>query len=49
MGLRGSVAFIPLCTALFMPGKVPPQICDGSHDRRTDIYTGRQVHLTSDD
>ena len=24
MGLRGSVAFIPLCTALFMPGKVPP-------------------------
>lgn len=25
MGLRGSVAFIPLCTALFMPGKVPPK------------------------
>lgn len=25
MGLRGSVAFIPLCTALFMPGKVPPR------------------------
>lgn len=24
MGLRGSVAFIPLCTALFLPGKVPP-------------------------
>lgn len=23
MGLRGSVAFVPLCTALFMPGKVP--------------------------
>lgn len=25
MGLRGSVAFIPLCTALFMPGKIPPK------------------------
>lgn len=25
MGLRGSVAFIPLCTALFMPGKVSPK------------------------
>ena len=25
MGLRGSVAFLPLCTALFMPGKVPPK------------------------
>lgn len=23
MGLRGSVAFIPLCTAIFMPGKIP--------------------------
>lgn len=23
MGLRGSVAFIPLCTALFLPGKIP--------------------------
>lgn len=23
MGLRGSVAFVPLCTALFMPGKIP--------------------------
>lgn len=25
MGLRGSVAFIPLCTAIFMPGKIPPK------------------------
>ena len=23
MGLRGSVALFPLCTALFMPGKIP--------------------------
>lgn len=23
MGLRGSVAFVPLCAALFMPGKIP--------------------------
>lgn len=25
MGLRGSVAFIPLCTAIFMPGKIAPK------------------------
>lgn len=25
MGLRGAVAFGPLCTALFLPGKIPPR------------------------
>ena len=25
MGLRGSVAFVPMCTALFMPGRIPPK------------------------
>ena len=30
MGLRGSVAFVPLCTALFMPGKIPPKAAAAS-------------------
>ena len=25
MGLRGAVAFAPLCTALFLPGRIPPR------------------------
>lgn len=30
MGLRGAVAFGPLCTALFLPGRVPRSFALGS-------------------
>jgi SSS family solute:Na+ symporter len=30
MGLRGAVGFLPLCTALFMPGRIPPRCVTAS-------------------